>query len=95
MFLWEYFGERFLTIRKRLRIEDAKELLLKRPYLTQTEISRRIGFSDKSDFRRAFKDETGYSPNNWRESGGNVWKCRIRKIRESDRSRCPLLHKSS
>ena len=94
-FLWECFGERFLTIRKRLRIEDAKELLLKRPDLTQSQISRTIGFSDKSDFRRAFKDETGYSPNLWRESGGSRWRCCIRKIRESDRSRCHGLRRSS
>ena len=63
--LWICTGERFLTIRKRLRIGDAKRLLLSRPDMTMSEVARTVGFQDKSDFRRAFKEETGYTYNDY------------------------------
>ena len=93
--LWTCTGERFLTIRKRLRIGDAKELLLSRPDMTMSQIARAVGFQDKSDFRRAFREETGFLPRIWRESGGRRLKCRIRAVREAGRSRCHVLRKSA
>lgn len=87
-FLWTCSGERFLTVRKRLRVADARELLVARPDLSFAQIARAVGFPDKSDFRKAFKEETGFLPRTWRESGGNRMKCRIREIRERGRSRC-------
>ena len=93
--LWTCTGERFLTIRKRLRIGDAKELLLTRPDMTMSQVARTVGFQDKSDFRRAFKEETGFLPRIWRESGGRRLICRIRTIREAGRSRCPALRRSA
>lgn len=93
--LWICTGERFLTIRKRLRIEDAKELLLSRPDMTMSEVARTVGFQDKSDFRRAFREETGFLPRVWRESGGRWLRCRIRVIREAGRNRCYALHRNA
>ena len=93
--LWICTGERFLTIRKRLRIGDAKRLLLSRPDMTMSEVARTVGFQDKSDFRRAFKEETGYLPRVWRESGGKRLKCRIKAIREAGRNRCSSLHRNA
>ena len=93
--LWTCTGERFLTIRKRLRIGDAKELLLSRPDMTMSQVARTVGFQDKSDFRRAFREETGCLPRIWRESRGKWLKCRIRAVREAGRNRCHELHKSA
>ena len=93
--LWTCTGERFLTMRKRLRIEDAKQLLLTKPDMTMSQIARAVGFQDKSDFRRAFREETGFLPRIWRESGGRRLRCRIRSIREAGRSRCHGLHRSA
>lgn len=87
-FLWDCSGERFFTIRKRLRIADAMEMLTDDPGLVLSSVARATGFQDKSDFRRAFKDETGYSPRFWRENGGNRLRCRAAKILEACRSRC-------
>ncbi|MBR4133879.1 MAG: AraC family transcriptional regulator [Bacteroidales bacterium] len=93
--LWTCTGERFLTIRKRLRIGDAKELLLSRPDMSMSQVARTVGFQDKSDFRRAFREETGCLPRIWRESRGKWLKCRIRAVREAGRNRCHELHKSA
>ncbi len=92
--LWIYTGERFLTIRKRLRIGDAKELLLTHPDMPMSQVARAVGFQDKSDFRRAFREEMGVLPRHWRESGGKHLKCRIRAIREAGRNRCHALRRS-
>ena len=92
--LWVCTGERFLTIRKRLRIGDAKELLLTRPDMPMSQVARAVGFQDKSDFRRAFREETGILPRIWRESGGKRLKYRMRAIREAGRNRCHALRRS-
>lgn len=83
-----WLGERFLSIRKRLRVYDAGELLLEHPEMTTAQIARTVGFQDKSDFRRAFTNEKGMSPRQWRECKGSMIRYRIRMILESGRSRC-------
>ena len=85
--LWECYGERFYTVRKRLRIADAKALLIKRSEMSLSSVSRTVGFPDKSDFRRAFREETGCSPKLWRENGGSIVRCRISQILEKGRNR--------
>lgn len=60
-------GTRFTTWRKQLRITEAKELLLKRPELSITEVGLMVGFEDKSNFRKAFKDICHCTPGEWRE----------------------------
>lgn len=89
IFIRGWIGERFLTMRKRLRVHDAGELLLSRPEMSLAEIARTVGFQDKSDFRRAFIDEKGMSPRLWRECKGSRILYMIRMIREAGKSRCP------
>ena len=84
-----WLGERFLTVRKKLRVHDAAELLLSRPELTLAEISRMVGFQDKSDFRKAFTTEKGIPPGLWRECRGSRIRYAVRMIREAGRNRCP------
>ena len=68
-----YFKERvgmdFRTWRNRLRLEEAKRMLLERSDLQAAEISRRVGFSDRSNFSREFLAYTGLTPGQWRERG--------------------------
>ena len=87
-FLWTNAGERFFSIRKHLRISDAKDMLAASPELPLSSVAHATGFADKSDFRRAFREETGYAPRFWKENGGSSLKCRVAKILESCRSRC-------
>jgi len=88
-------GDKYMTVRKRLRINDAKEMLIKRPEMSIRQVARTVGYLDRSDFRKAFTDETGYSPRLWRECRGNPLRCRIRMILEEGRSRFPSRRKSA
>ena len=88
-YLRGWTGDRFLTLRKRLRVHDAGELLLSRPELPAADIARLVGFQDKSDFRRAFVNEKGMPPRLWRECKGSRLRLGIRRFREAGRSRCP------
>lgn len=60
------FQKRFVTWRKELRINEAKELLLKHPKAPVCHIGFAVGFSDKSNFRHQFKKVVGCTPNEWR-----------------------------
>ena len=94
-FTMYWAGERFMTMRKRLRIHDAKQLFITRPEMSIAQVARTVGYQDKSDFRKAFTEETGYPPRLWRECGGNILKCWISKTRGADGSRCPSRRKSA
>jgi len=50
-----------------LRIERAKDLLLKRPPLTVAEIARQTGFSSPAYFSKNFKEKTGKTPERYRK----------------------------
>lgn len=88
-FIRSRLGGRFLTLRKRLRVHDAGELLVHAPGMTLAEIVRTVGFQDKSDFRKAFVEEKGMSPRSWRECRGNRLRYWIRRILGQDRNHCP------
>ncbi|MBP3202250.1 MAG: AraC family transcriptional regulator [Bacteroidales bacterium] len=60
------FGEDFRSWRTRLRIQDAQEQLLAEPGTSASTIGRRVGFNDRSNFNRHFREITGYSPAQWR-----------------------------
>ena len=72
--LFHYFEERvgmdFRRWRTRLRLEDAKRMLVERPDLPLCEVGRRVGFSNRSNFSRQFAAFTGYTPGQWREMNG-------------------------
>lgn len=58
--------KKFVTWRKELRINEAKELLLKHPDTPACHIGFASGFSDKSNFRQQFKAVVECTPNEWR-----------------------------
>ena len=59
-------GKNFLKWRKERRIEEAKKLLLEDRDIPTLIIGEAIGICDKSNFRRQFKEITGYTPAEWR-----------------------------
>ena len=89
LFMHERIGERFLAMRKRLRIYDAGDMLLQSREMPLAEVGRTVGFQDKSDFRKAFTLEYGMSPHAWRVCRGNRMFYWINKLMGADRSRCP------
>ena len=60
----------FKTWRTRLRIEEAKSLLLDNPEMSINIEAELSGFSDRSNFHRQFTKIVGCSPKQWRESNG-------------------------
>ena len=60
----------FKTWRTRLRIEEAKNLLLDNPEMSINIVAELSGFSDRSNFHRQFTKIVGCSPKQWRESNG-------------------------
>ncbi|MFC5471743.1 response regulator [Cohnella suwonensis] len=51
-----------------LRVDKAKELLLKHPDLLTKDIAQLVGYTDASHFSRIFKRETGLYPTEFRKS---------------------------
>jgi len=60
-------GVNFNTWINRLRIEDAKQLLLDNPDFTLAGISEMVGYTEQANFSRQFKQITGESPLLWRK----------------------------
>ena len=60
----------FKTWRTRLRIEEAKNLLLDNPEMSINIVAELSGFSDRSNFHRQFTKIVGCSPKQWRETAG-------------------------
>jgi len=63
------FGMSFSEYRGRLRIDKAKELL-RRTRLSATEVARRVGIADQSNFGKLFKKFEGLSPLEYRRQHG-------------------------
>ena len=49
----------------KLKLEEAKRLLSKRPRLTVRQVEERIGYSNKLPFAKWFESQTGKTPENW------------------------------
>ena len=60
----------FKTWRTRLRIEEAKLLLLENQEMSINIVAELSGFSDRSNFHRQFTKIVSCSPKQWRESAG-------------------------
>lgn len=69
-YFWER-GEDFRTYRTRLRLEEAKSMLIQEPGIPVATVGRRCGFSDRSNFNRQFKAYTGITPTAWRQKAFN------------------------
>lgn len=93
-FLLERTGKRYLTIRKELRMEDAKNLILERQDLNVYEIAQMVGFADKSNFRKDFTEYVGVKPIKWRELKKHSLK-RLLTSLGPDQNHCPSPRKSS
>ena len=63
-------GMDFRTWRTKLRIEDAKVLLLEKKSMSINVVGEMAGFSDRANFYRQFIKFVGCSPKEWRDSGG-------------------------
>lgn len=60
-------GKDFRSWRTELRMEDAKQMLLEDSTTTASNVGRRVGVSDRSNFFRQFTAYTGCSPDQWRK----------------------------
>lgn len=70
-----YFSDRlgmdFRIWRTELRINDAKDMLLKHKNYSINFIADIVGFSDRSNFHRQFTKSVGCSPKEWRDTDGH------------------------
>lgn len=65
-----YYGCNFNAWLTRLRIDEAKRLLLASPTLSLEKVSLQLGFTSKSQFISAFKSQEGITPGQWRVQHG-------------------------
>ena len=71
VYFLQRYGEDFRVWRSRVRIREAKSLMLSRPELSIAEIGRRVGILDRSNFTNQFKRFTnGLTPLEWKKSQG-------------------------
>ena len=61
----------FNTWINRLRIEDAKNLMIHNPDYTILQISEMVGYTEQANFSRQFKQITGESPLVWRKKSAS------------------------
>ena len=64
-------GQTFVEFRKQIRIQVAKDLLLKTNDKILS-IALQVGFEDLSFFSKMFKQEVGIPPRQYREIRGNL-----------------------
>lgn len=68
----QHMHQDFRTWRNQLRLEDACRMLLEDPDIPASEIGKRAGFSNRSNFTRQFVDYTGLTPQQWRKAFRNI-----------------------
>ena len=61
-------GKNFYQVVSEYRIKHAEELLKEDVNITIETLSYECGFNSKSTFNKYFKEYTGYSPSEYRES---------------------------
>ena len=61
------YGKTFPQLILALRIEEAKRILREEPDMKITEVATRCGFKNSSVFGKAFKEETGFTAQDWRK----------------------------
>ena len=62
-----HYGCNFNTWLTRLRIDEAKRLLVSSPTLSIEKVSLQLGFTSKSHFMSTFKAQEGLTPGQWRD----------------------------
>ena len=58
-------GERFSTIRKKLRLEEARRLICEDPSRKLSHVAHTVGIPDKCNFRKQFFSVYGIPPSKW------------------------------
>ena len=58
-------GERFSTIRKKLRLEEARRLICEDPSRKLSHVAHTVGIPDKCNFRKQFFSVYGIPPSEW------------------------------
>lgn len=61
------YGKTFPQLILALRIEEAKRILREEPDMKINEVATRCGFKNSSVFGKAFKEETGFTAQDWRK----------------------------
>ena len=69
-------GERFSTVRKRLRLEEARRIICEHPEYKLVVVANRVGILDKCNFRKQFYSVYGYSPRDWQKQCADMKKTR-------------------
>jgi len=67
-FINNHEGMNFNQWINKLRIEEAKHLLIANPAFSLTQIAELVGYSEASNFSRQFKQITTESPSVWRQN---------------------------
>ena len=65
----KYYAMNFYALLNLYRINEAKELLVSKPFSSVKSVMYEVGFNSKNSFYKAFKKDTGLSPNDFR----NLW----------------------
>ena len=60
-------GDRFTSIRKKLRIDEARRIICEHPEFKIAKVARMVGIRDKCNFRRQFHESFKMSPREWQE----------------------------
>lgn len=58
-------GQRFTSIRKKLRLEEARRIICEHPEYKIVMVANIVGIQDKCNFRKQFHEVYGYSPSEW------------------------------
>ena len=74
------YGCGFLSIRKELRIYEAKRIIEENPFLPLNTIGEMVGITDKTNFRRQFYEVTGETPQECRDRVKSGWGKRRRNM---------------
>lgn len=69
-------GERFCTIRKKLRLEEARRIICENPGCKLSHVAAKVGISDKCNFRKQFYSEYGLPPSDWQKQCARMKKKR-------------------
>ncbi|UJH66496.1 helix-turn-helix domain-containing protein [Allomuricauda sp. SCSIO 65647] len=62
----KYYSMNFYALLNSYRINEAKELLVTKPFSSVKSVMYEVGFNSKNSFYNAFKKDTGLSPNSYR-----------------------------
>ena len=88
-FCSKVLGESFLTLRKRLRIEEAMKILRKDREINFAALSILVGIPNKSNFRTQFREFVGMTPAEYRQYHSlSLFGKLVFKIKKANRPKC-------